>query len=215
VSEPRLIAEGRASKIFDLGGGRVLRRFKAGGDPGREALVMRHAAFHGYPVPQVLELDVDSLVLEKIEGPTMWEAVGREPSTIPRHAEVLAQLHRRLHRIAAPEGLPPAGEGAALVHLDLHPANVILSPAGPVVIDWTNARRAEPGFDVALTWVICATSTGLGSFGIEFVRHFLEHFERAELQLALRRAAEYRLADRNVTPEERRAIWELVAEAGA
>lgn len=29
----RLLAEGRASAIYDLGDGRVLRRFKGGGDP--------------------------------------------------------------------------------------------------------------------------------------------------------------------------------------
>ena len=39
----KLLAEGRASEIFDLGDGRVLRRFKRGGDPGFEAGVMEHA----------------------------------------------------------------------------------------------------------------------------------------------------------------------------
>jgi hypothetical protein len=43
TAEPRLIASGRASEVLDLGDGRVLRRFKAGGNPRREALVMRHA----------------------------------------------------------------------------------------------------------------------------------------------------------------------------
>src|SRR5207249_1316855 len=55
-------------------------------------------------------------------------------------------LHEQLHRIAAPEGLGSAGHGERLIHLDLHPENVILSPEGPVVIDWTNAAwRARAG----------------------------------------------------------------------
>jgi hypothetical protein len=39
----KLIASGRASEIFDLGDGRVLRRFRPGGDPEREGLFMEHA----------------------------------------------------------------------------------------------------------------------------------------------------------------------------
>jgi aminoglycoside phosphotransferase (APT) family kinase protein len=209
-----LIAAGRASEVFDLGDGRVLRRFKSGGHPDREALVMRHARLHGYPVPEVLEVTSDALVLEKVDGPTMWEAAGAQASSVPAHAAALAELHRQLHEIAAPYGLAGVGRGDRLLHLDLHPANVILSPKGPVVVDWTNARRGEPAFDVALTWVIGATSTGLGEVGRSFLQHFLPHFERDELRRELRAAAEYRLADRNVRDEERRAVRELVAEEG-
>jgi aminoglycoside phosphotransferase (APT) family kinase protein len=101
-----------------------------------------------------------------------------------------------------------------LLHLDLHPANIILSPNGPVLVDWTNARAGEPAFDVALTWVIGATSAGLGRLGREFLRCFLSHFEGEELRRALPAAADYRLADANVTDGEREAIRRLVAEAG-
>jgi tRNA A-37 threonylcarbamoyl transferase component Bud32 len=143
-----LIAAGRASEIFDLGDGRVLRRFKAGGSPEREAMVMRHAREHGFPAPDVLEVGGDSLVLERIPGKTMLEVVFRRPWTLRRNMSVLADLHERLHRIAAPPGLEAAGDGDALLHLDLHPENVILSPAGPVLVDWANARRGEPALDV-------------------------------------------------------------------
>jgi aminoglycoside phosphotransferase (APT) family kinase protein len=209
---PRLIAAGRASEVFDLGDGRVLRRFKSGGDPAREALVMRHARDHGYPVPEVFEVTADALLLEKVDGPTMWEAAGERPAAVGQHAAVLARLHRELHEIQPPHGLAAVGSGDRLLHLDLHPANVILSPAGPVVVDWTNARRGDPAFDVALTWVIGATSSGLGRLGQAFLGHFLAHFDRAELLRVLREAAEYRTADRNVSDEERLAIRELLAE---
>jgi aminoglycoside phosphotransferase (APT) family kinase protein len=89
---------------------------------------------------------------------------------------------------------------------------VILSPRGAVVIDWTNARRGEAAFDVAVTWLIGATSTGLGSLGRPFVHHFLSHFDRDDLRRVLRAAAEYRRADVNVIETERQAIQELVAE---
>ena len=209
----KLIAAGRASEIFDLGDGRVLRRFRAGGDPTREALVMEHARGHGYPVPRVFDVDEGSLVLERIEGPTMLGALQRRPWTLPSHASLLADLHRRLHEIVAPGALRPAGPGDRLLHLDLHPENVILSPAGPRVVDWTNARRGDPALDVALTWVIAATSGGPS--GRMFLRWFLRQFDRAELVRALPAAAGRRLADPNVTDRERRAVRRLVRRMGA
>ena len=200
----KLIAAGRASEIFDLGDGRVLRRFRAGGDPDREALVMRHALRHGYPVPQVFEVTPNELVLARIEGPTMLDELRRRPWTLPRNASLLGQLHQQLHEIAAPSGLPDAGPGDRLLHLDLHPDNVILSPGGPFVIDWTNARRGDPALDVALTWVIAATSGG--PFARVFLRRFLAHFDRDALVRVLPAAAERRLADVNVSQREHSAV---------
>jgi aminoglycoside phosphotransferase (APT) family kinase protein len=183
------LAEGRASEIFDLGDGRVLRRFKRGGDPQFEARVMEHARAHGFPAPAVHEVRADALVLERVEGPTMLEAMD-----LQRDSAQLARLHRQLHEIPF--------EGAALLHLDLHPDNVILSPAGPVVIDWTNAASGDPMLDVALVWVILV-GTGLppaDEFALAFVSHF-DDWERG-----LPDAVAYRFADPNVTDDERTRV---------
>ena len=204
----KLIAAGRASEIFDLGDGRVLRRFRAGGDPEREALVMRHVHAYGYPVPHVLDVATDSLVLEWIDGPTMLADVQRRPWRLRGHARALADLHERLHAIEAPQELPEAGSGDRVLHLDLHPENVILSRSGPIVVDWTNARRGDPALDVAMTWVIGATSGG--ARGRVFIRLFLAHFDRAEIVRALPAAAERRLADVNVTDRERARVRRLL-----
>jgi aminoglycoside phosphotransferase (APT) family kinase protein len=207
----KLIAAGRASEIFDLGGGRVLRRFRAGGDPEREALVMRHAHANGFPVPRVLDVATDALVLERIDGPTMLADVRRRPWRLRRYARALADLHERLHAIEAPQELPEAGSGDRVLHLDLHPENVILSRSGPIVVDWTNARRGDPALDIAMTWVIGATSGGPP--GRVFVRMFLAHFDRAEIVRALPAAAERRLADVNVTDRERARVRGLLDRA--
>jgi aminoglycoside phosphotransferase (APT) family kinase protein len=212
--EVKLIAEGRASEIFDLGDGRVLRRFKRGGNPEREALVMRHALERGFAVPRVLEVKADALVLERIEGPTMLQELLRSPTSVHEHASLLAQLHERLHDIEAPAGLEAVVPGTRLVHLDLHPENVILSPSGPVVVDWTNAGRGDPAFDVAVTWVIGETSTGGGHLVRSFLEAFLAHFDRRELLRALPAAAQWRREDANVTSEERRAIDALLRRGG-
>jgi len=195
-----VIAEGRASEIVDIGDGRVLRRFKAGGRPAREAEIMENAAAHGYPVPRVLDVRDDALVLERVDGPTMLAELRRRPWAMSGHARMLAQLHDRLHEIPLEEG--------RILHLDLHPANVLLSSRGPVVIDWTNARAGEPALDVALTWVIGATSGG--RLGRRFTRLFLRHVDRAAAHRALPEAAAFRLADPNVTDDERARVRRLL-----
>jgi aminoglycoside phosphotransferase (APT) family kinase protein len=89
---------------------------------------------------------------------------------------------------------------------------VILSPSGPFVIDWTNARRGNPALDVALTWVIVATSGG--PLARVFLRWFLPHFDRDELLRALPAAADLRVDDVNVTDRERDAVRRFARRAG-
>jgi hypothetical protein len=209
----KLIGGGRASEIYDLGDGRVLRRFRAGGDPEREALVMEHARAHGYPVPRVHEVTDDGLVLDRIEGPTMLRDLTRRLWRIRRHAALLGELHERLHAIAAPPALGAVGTGDRLLHLDLHPDNVILSPGGPFVVDWTNAARGEPALDVALTWLILATNGGL--MARPFLHEFLSTFDRDEVARALPAATDFRLADPNVSDDERETVRRFVQRVGA
>jgi aminoglycoside phosphotransferase (APT) family kinase protein len=203
-----MIGVGRASRIYDLGDGTVLRRTNAPEDLEREASVMRHAHDHGYPVPAVVDVRPDGFVLERVEGPTMLADLRRHAWLLRRHVHTLVELQRRLHAIDAPRELAPAGEGSKLVHLDFHPDNVLLSPAGPVVVDWTNARRGDPALDVAMTWVIAATSGGL--LGRALARLYLSGQDLERVRAALPLAAERRLADPNVTDAERARVRDLV-----
>ncbi|MFZ0218139.1 MAG: phosphotransferase, partial [Candidatus Dormiibacterota bacterium] len=154
----RILASGRASEIVLLDEHRVLRRVHGRGHHALEAALMRHARAHGYPVPEVHEVRPDGLVMERILGGTMWDDLCRNPSRAASHAGTLAELHRRLHRISPPPEAPARyGEpqpGNVLLHGDLHPLNVMLSPLGPVVVDWTNAGRGPGGADVADTWLV-------------------------------------------------------------
>jgi len=89
----------------------------------------------------------------------MLADLGSRPWRVRPHARTLARLHDRLHQIEAPPGVPGAfGPGNRLLHLDLHPGNVMLTARGPVVIDWTNARAGAPGADVAMAYLIMASS---------------------------------------------------------
>ncbi|GAA0551211.1 hypothetical protein GCM10010172_36820 [Paractinoplanes ferrugineus] len=49
-----------------------------------------------------------------------------------------------------------SGNGETIVHLDLHPENVLLSRRGPVVIDWCNAGDGPGDLDTALSALILA-----------------------------------------------------------
>jgi Ser/Thr protein kinase RdoA (MazF antagonist) len=148
-----LLASGRAADVYALAPGLVLRRYRRGNDARAEAEVMAHVAAHGYPVPAVHSADGPDLVMERLDGPTILHAVATGAYDAAGAGRLLAELHDRLHAI------PPRDwnvTGARILHLDLHPDNVLLTARGPVVIDWTNAAEGPADLDVALTAVILA-----------------------------------------------------------
>jgi aminoglycoside phosphotransferase (APT) family kinase protein len=217
----KLIAEGRDSQIFALDDTRILRRCREPRCLPREVATMQLALANGYPVPRVHDLTPTDLVIDRIDGPTMAEDLVRRPWRLREHAHVLASLHHRLHDIVAPGWLrTPLGDGPVLVHLDLHPLNVILGAAGPVVIDWTNAARGNGDADAALTWLLLLTGEldagPLTRVVSAFVRRsfatmFLRRFVRRGVMAQLDAAAAYRLADPNLRDGEVGAIRELLA----
>ncbi len=146
-----LLAAGRDSDVFAYADGLVLRRYRDGRSAAGEVAVIREVAALGYPVPAVHEAAGPDIVMERVDGPTLAAALveGMPPD---QAGALLARLHDRLHGLPWPGAAP----GEALLHLDLHPLNVILRGADPVVIDWSNARPGPPGLDVAMTAVILA-----------------------------------------------------------
>lgn len=187
------MTRGRASSVTDLGDGTILR---AGGRPEREAPIMELARLHGFPVPRVHEVRPEALVLERIDGPTMGQAITRRPWELLRHVRSLADLHERLHTIPF--------DGGSLIHFDLHPDNVLLSRQGPVVIDWTNAHGGSAAADVAMTWLILETSAGLPGRLIAWL--FRRQVGRDVIRRGLADASAFRLADPNVTDAEKKRV---------
>ncbi|MFC7592742.1 phosphotransferase [Nonomuraea antimicrobica] len=79
--------------------------------------------------------------MRRLPGPTMVRALVDGEIAPEEAGEVLARLLRRLHTIPARESGDPRDR---ILHLDLHPDNVMLTPDGPMVIDWSNAGRGRP-----------------------------------------------------------------------
>jgi len=219
VSE-QLIASGRAADVYAYGDGLVLRRYRTPHDCLYEAAVMQHVRAHGYPAPEVVEVSAGDIVMERVDGPTMLTALGTQPLKMRSHAATLAALLQRLHDLPVPEWLEPRlGDGNAVVHLDLHPDNVILTERGPVVIDWSNAGRGNPDAEIADLWLIMANAdipgsrarTALLRAGRKlFLRGFISRFDRDAVRRQLRVAMDHRLRDRNMRPNERERIRRFV-----
>jgi len=179
---------------------------------------MQYVAARGYPVPRVEDVRAagTELVMERVDGHTMLDVLVSRPSTARENAASLAALHRQLHDVPAPDWLDPfVITGGCIVHMDLHPLNVILAPRGPVLIDWTNARSGPGAADVALTWLVLVAAelpdTSWAAARELFVREFLGRFELAPVRAVMLAVTAWKCEDRNMRPSEVTAMRRLAA----
>ncbi|WP_223190129.1 phosphotransferase [Nonomuraea terrae] len=210
------LGAGRSADVYALDGERVLRRYRIDADARRESAVMVYVGAHGYPVPRVYpeEGTATDLVMERLAGPTMLRALVDGEMTAEEAGRTLARLLRRLHDIPARFSAEPADR---ILHLDLHPDNVLLTPSGPVVIDWCNTQEGSPALDCGLSAVILAQAAVDGESGLAgparqvLVALVAELGDALAHGEALDRAAALRAADRALTPRETALLDDAVA----
>ena len=117
-------------------------------------------------------------------GERMWETVLDHPDQAEEHGRRLVELQELFASLVPPIVLPnqldrirskiriaaryadpqlettlttvPSVDRVVLCHGDLHPSNVILCAAGPMVVDWFDASRGDPVGDVARTMTLLA-----------------------------------------------------------
>jgi Phosphotransferase enzyme family len=174
---------GRVLKLFHAGGDptRAEREYRA-------TRAVHAAGLPAPAAYELVEIDGRrGIVLERIDGPSLVEYAQRRPWALFWGARRLAELHAEIHRCQAPAELPSqrdwlAGgidtapdvseadrdaarrqlaelpDGTAVCHGDFHPGNVLLTPRGPVVIDWGAATRGYPLGDVACTLRLMQTA---------------------------------------------------------
>ena len=163
--------------------------------------------------------------MERIDGVTMVDSIARSPWTLRRRARELADLHQQLHVIESPDflGTAPVGHGNSLVHMDLHPLNVLIGARGPVVIDWAGAARGDPTVDVVIAWVLMSTGQvpvgRLESLPIRAgrglqVRSLLACFDQPALPARVRDVVSWKVKDPHMSDIEVAAMWRLAERAG-
>ena len=178
---PPIVLQGAAALGLDPGGLRSLGG-QAGSSWAAGAAVLRvgftavldaelaaaGAAAAVLPVPQVLDradfADRSALLLERLPGRTAAELAVTSPALARAAGQACGQVHEVLAGVPAPAGLrtvpgapSPATPGPARVlHLDLHPLNVLVDDDGAVtgVLDWANTAAGDPVLDRARTWAI-------------------------------------------------------------
>ncbi len=183
----RLLAIGRTSEVYAHGADDVVKVPRPGVPPHWarvEARIAEAVNRAGVPCPEVRGLvEVDgreSIVFERIDGPSLWQTMLDDPAGLTGHVATLVDLQRSIHRVGslapiprladrigskilAADGLGEAKrreaaalasslpQGSQLCHGDLHPANILLSRRGPVVIDWFDAAAGSPASDLVRT----------------------------------------------------------------
>ncbi|MFJ6443178.1 phosphotransferase [Streptomyces sp. NPDC091649] len=148
----QLLGSGRTADVYALDGSWVLRRYRDRTDTTEELAVMSYVGAFGFPVPRIGPPAADArptdLVLQRLTGPTLAEALLAGRLGTAEAGALLARLLRELH------GIPPrvsANPEDSVLHLELHPENVMLTEGGAVVIDWSTAAEGPPGLDRAMS----------------------------------------------------------------
>jgi aminoglycoside phosphotransferase (APT) family kinase protein len=128
----------------------------------------------------------DGLIMERVDGPDLLTIIGKKPWMMWSAGQTCGRVHATLHKVIAPPELDPLKERARLsisassiprelrdwaldrlqslpdgdriLHGDFHPANVLSTTRGPVVIDWPNATAGDPHADVANTILLVSAS---------------------------------------------------------
>jgi aminoglycoside phosphotransferase (APT) family kinase protein len=131
-------------------------------------------------------------IYERVQGRSMWEHMLERPHQVPAYTRSLAELQVHLFSLVPPVSLPalrdrltckirraservdpalmaalelvPSNSVPNLCHGDLHPGNVIMSPTGPMLIDWFDAARGDLVADIARTSLLMS-ARGHGTSG--------------------------------------------------
>ncbi|MGT2502571.1 phosphotransferase [Bradyrhizobium guangxiense] len=108
------IGEGAFSEAYAWAPGQVVKLFKAGISHllGRhEARMIRAVRVAGLPVPEVFgEVTLDGrvgIVLERLDGPTLWHLSRTGGVTFEQAGAIIAALAMSLHKTSPPPEAPP------------------------------------------------------------------------------------------------------------
>jgi aminoglycoside phosphotransferase (APT) family kinase protein len=123
-----------------------------------------------------------------------WPRIPAELHVLAAPPGIPTQRERMSGKIQKAEGIPPElrqralalfeslPAGSKLCHGDFHPDNVLLTAAGPVIIDWIDAAAGYPLADVARTSLLMGFAQPPASGGLDWkVRLLRRWFHSAYL----------------------------------
>lgn len=124
----------------------------------------------------------EGIIFERIDGITMTGSIENNKESLLKYARILAELHVMIHslntshvsnlvqelsnkifgikkldsknKFKITEKLNTLPQGNKICHYDFHPDNIIMSPKGPVIIDWANVLIGNSAADVTRTSLI-------------------------------------------------------------
>jgi aminoglycoside phosphotransferase (APT) family kinase protein len=122
------------------------------------------------------------VVFERVQGVSMLRIMSGRPWRALQQARLMAELHADMHAragegfprlrpfleesIVEEDRLPDASrrrlldlmdalpDGTALCHFDFHPDQIMITPNGPVILDWMGAFQGNAMADVARTLLL-------------------------------------------------------------
>lgn len=182
-----LIAVGRTSEVYSFGPDSVVKVPRPTVPPHWAEIEAQIAAsVHdvGLPTPEVRGMVAidgrESIIFERIDGPSMWQMLLEDPSLLPELTTQMIAVQRAINAVEAPVTVPKMGNricskitdadlltaderqtalgltvslpsGTSLCHGDLHPGNILMGESGPVVIDWFDAGAGHRAADSVRT----------------------------------------------------------------
>ena len=149
----------------------------------RVSRIVAEAGLAAPALEDIIEVDGRlGIIFERIAGLSMLDDLVRRPWLLFRYARQFAEVHVALHACRRSElpsqrdgliraieyapGLPETArqqvlaallrlpDGDAVCHGDYHPDNLIISPRGPIVLDWMTGTHGNPAADVARTMLL-------------------------------------------------------------
>ena len=204
-----LLGVGRDADVFALDDDRVLRRYRDGSDGDRdEADLMRYVGGFGFPVPEGCTTPTGrTWCWNGCGGPTLLDAL-LGPGSVD--AATGGRLAVELRRQPAAQIPPRSSPDDRILHLDLHPQNVMVEPRGPGT-DRLAERDRGPGRAGTSR---CPRSSSPRSRSIRSARtppiagELLERFAAGHEAGWLDQAVARRGADPNLTTAERDQLAE-------
>ena len=229
-----LIARGRNADVYLMNDTQVLRRLNTGATTYPNVDLLMHLSALGYPTARILEVDGTDLVMERLHGPNMLQALDAGEVSMGAAVRILLDLHNALHTLPPPTAPRESAERASadgtrspqppargrrprrrgqisMLHLDLHPGNILLTDSGPQVIDWESARLGSAGVDLATTALVFAEVVVDANEYAAAAHRMLRHFIAAGgagIAPFLAEAAAVRERHTNLDPVERQLLPE-------